>query len=62
MKQVLIFKVSIENEDLTTIYFVAKNKQDAFYKYVNWVQMYGANYGVNEMTDFRIEFERTVFE
>lgn len=62
MKEVNIYRVYIDNTDRTTIYFVAKSKFDAACKYGDWLKEHGADYGVDECTDFDIKFSNKAYE
>ena len=63
MKEIAIYRVKIHNPDRTSIcFFVAKSKLDTTYKYADWVKEKGEMLGVNENTDFEIEFLTYAFE
>ena len=62
MKEIAIYKVKIHNPDRTSICFVAKSKLDTTYRYADWVKEKGEMFGVNENTDFEIEFLTYAFE
>lgn len=57
-----LFKVTIFNDDRTTIYIIADSKLDATFKYAEWLKKLGKTYKAEETTDFDIEFEDYVHE
>ena len=57
-----IYEITIRNDDATTLQFIAKSKLDASFKYADWLEENGTQYGVDETTDFEIEFSSYAYE
>lgn len=62
MERKNLYKVTIYNDDSTTIHFVAKNKLDATFKYSDWVKKNNSPGFIDENKEFEIEFVDYVYE
>ena len=51
-----LYKITIYNEDRTSILIVAQNKLDAVYKYSDWVKNNYSEGFIDENQDFEVDF------
>ena len=51
-----IYKITIYNEDRTSILIVAQNKIDAVHKYSDWVKNNYSEGFIDENQDFEVDF------
>lgn len=51
-----LYKITIYNDDRTSIYIVAQNKIDAVHKYSDWVKNNYLEGFIDENQDFVVEF------
>lgn len=51
-----LYKITIYNEDRTSILIVAQNKLDAVYKYSDWVKNNFSEGFIDENQDFEVDF------
>lgn len=62
MEKKSLYRVTIYNDDRTTIHFIAKSKLDASVKYGEWVKENYAKDFIDEFQDFEIKFVDYVYE
>lgn len=62
MERKSLFKVTIYNEDRTSIHVIAKNKLDATFKYNEFMKQHYSKGFLDENQDFEIEFVDYAYE
>ena len=51
-----LYKITIYNEDRTSIFIIAQNKLDAVHKYSDWVKNNYSEGFIDENQDFEVDF------
>lgn len=51
-----LYKITIYNDDRTSVYIIAQNKLDAVHKYSDWVKNNYLEGFIDENQDFVVEF------
>lgn len=62
MERKSLYKVTIYNEDRTSIHVIAKNKLDATFKYNEFMKQNYSKGFIDENQDFEIEFVDYAYE
>ena len=62
MQRKSLFKVTIYNDDRTTVHVIAKHKLDASVKYGEYIKEHYAEGFIDEYQDFEIDFVDYVYE
>ena len=56
MDRTNLYKITIYNENRTSIYIIAQNKLDAVHKYSDWIKSNYAEGFIDENQDFEVDF------
>ena len=56
MDRTNLYKITIYNENRTSIYIIAQNKIDAVHKYSDWVKNNYSEGFIDENQDFEVDF------
>ena len=56
MDRTNLYKITIYNENRTSVYIVAQNKIDAVHKYSDWVKNNYSEGFIDENQDFEVDF------
>lgn len=56
MDRTNLYKITIYNDDRTSVYIIAQNKLDAVHKYSDWVKNNYLEGFIDENQDFVVEF------
>lgn len=62
MERKSVYKVTVSNDDLTTVMFIANNKIDAIDKYKRWIKDNYYQGFIDEYMDFEIVFLGYAYE
>ena len=56
MDRTNLYKITIYNENRTSVYIIAQNKLDAVHKYSDWVKSNYSEGFIDESQDFEVDF------
>ena len=56
MDRTNLYKITIYNDDRTSVYIIAQNKLDAVHKYSDWVKNNYLEGFIDENQDFEVDF------
>ena len=56
MDRTNLYKITIYNENRTSVYIIAQNKLDAVHKYSDWVKNNYLEEFIDENQDFEVDF------
>ena len=56
MDRTNLYKITIYNENRTSIYIIAQNKIDAVHKYSDWIKNNYSEGFIDENQDFEVDF------
>ena len=62
MDRTNLYKITIYNENRTSVYIIAQNKLDAVHKYSDWVKNNYLEEFIDENQDFEVDFIGYVYE
>lgn len=62
MDRTNLYKITIYNENRTSIYIIAQNKIDAVHKYSDWIKSNYSEGFIDENQDFEADFIGYVYE
>ena len=56
MDRTNLYKITIYNENRTSVYIIAQNKIDAVHKYSDWIKNNYSEGFIDEIQDFEVDF------